>query len=141
MADALFSEEVSIQKVIDLTREIADALDRRRREPSNIAAAATIATWAMSNDQLCDISEQLEAVGETLMEAFGGDDPDGDYGDDEQEGEEGEDDSSDDEQEGEEGEGDGPVGEADTFDEEPAVDPAPIAQVVITPDPVAPAVA
>lgn len=65
-----------IIEAIDLTREIADQLDRRRREPSNIAAAATIACWYLGSGQLEDISEGLNEIGLVLIEAFGGDEDD-----------------------------------------------------------------
>jgi hypothetical protein len=71
MADDLITEP--IEEIIDLTRAIADRLDHRRRESSNIAAAATIATWAANTDQLNDIAEQLDEIGLLLVEAFGGD--------------------------------------------------------------------
>jgi hypothetical protein len=71
MADDLITEP--IEEIIDLTRAIADRLDHRRRESSNIAAAAIIATWAANTDQLNDIAEQLDDIGLFLVEAFGGD--------------------------------------------------------------------
>jgi len=74
-ADDVISHAVA--EVIDLTRAIADRLDRRRREPSNIAAAATIATWACSY-QLGDLAEQIDDLTQAILEAFGGDLEDGD---------------------------------------------------------------
>lgn len=65
-----------IIEAIDLTKEIADQLDRRRREPSNIAAAATIACWYLGSGQLEDIGEGLDEIGLSLIEAFGGDEDD-----------------------------------------------------------------
>lgn len=111
MSESSFSEP--IQDAIDLTRQIADALDRRRREPSNIAAAATIATWAMQNDLLVDISDDLTGITELLCDAFGGD-CEGDDG----EGGEGDDD-----------------GECDDLDPDDDGDPGPVADMSADGDP------
>lgn len=72
-----------IIEAVDLTKEIADQLDRRRREPSNIAAAATIACWYLGSGQLEDIGEGLDEIGLSLIEAFGGDEEDFDETEDE----------------------------------------------------------
>jgi hypothetical protein len=84
-ADDVISDAVA--EVINLTRAIADRLDRRRREPSNIAAAATIATWACNSDQLDGLAEQIDDLTQAILEAFGGDLEDGD-GEPDPEGEE-----------------------------------------------------
>ena len=130
-----FSFSEPIQDAIDLTRQIADALDRRRREPSNIAAAATIATWAIQNDLLVDISEDITGITELLCDSFGGDcegdDGEGGEGDDD-----GECDDLDPDDDDTDGDGDpGPVADMSAADE-----PGPTASsddttpaVVITP--------
>lgn len=116
-----FSEP--IQDAIDLTRQIADALDRRRREPSNIAAAATIATWAIQNDVLVDISEDITGITELLCDAFGGDCE----GDDAEEGEEGDGDEGD--------EGDGDDAEPDDDETDGDGDPGPVADMSAADEP------
>lgn len=125
MSEFSFSEP--IQDAIDLTRQIADALDRRRREPSNIAAAATIATWAIQNDLLVDISEYLTGITELLCDAFGGDCE----GDDAEEG--------DGDDEGDDGEGDdldSDGGESDGDDETDGDgDPGPVADMSAADEP------
>lgn len=142
MSEFSFSEP--IQDAIDLTLQIADALDRRRREPSNIAAAATIATWAIQNDVLVDISEDITGITELLCDAFGGDcegdDPEEGDGDDEGDDGEGDDIDPDDSEVNSDDETDGDGDPGPVADMSAADEPGPTASsddtttaVVITP--------
>lgn len=96
--ELFLDDNEELDQVIDMTRAIADRLDRRRQDPGNLPAAAIIATWLSGSAQLEAISEQLDDIGMILDAAFGGgDDPDGEDADD-TDGEEQEDDQGDDDQ-------------------------------------------
>ena len=90
--DLLLDDNEELDQVIDMTRAIADRLDRRRQDPGNLPAAAIIATWLGGSAQLEAISEQLEDISVILDFAFGGDDPDGEEEDASEEEEQGDDD-------------------------------------------------
>lgn len=90
--DLLLDDNEELDQVIDMTRAIADRLDRRRQDTGNLPAAAIIATWLSGSAQLEAISEQLDDIGMILADAFGGDDPDGEEEDASEEEEQGDDD-------------------------------------------------